>query len=509
MRCVLSCGEMGEGTIEAYIRRFREQPPAPPEARAVPNNAEFWWQNHSKYEPDSSGDHHNGKSSDGFFSPFSSRSSDSGRRGQRYSRPYDHDHESDDDLGETHEMSQNTHQSSYDDFDDFEKRTENLMKKCDNLLLENHSISNQETNNSESNSFPESKNNVVGMDNEEFPPWVSVDIPSTLNVPNKDPVVLSPVESSSPPLIEERNSPDSIESFHPESQEADHCEEFAQSTSESDNDDPSDVPDTESEVSDLELEETSVETTDELIKRAEQLLLGYSAPEQPSQPLSIELVDSMTSSDPLLLPSPSIDIPIPETPPTRPIDPSGIALLTTEPETSPASPTQSPLSEKKIPLCNEIGIQTDFLPINPSPPVNMSLMSSMTTTLFISPSSTPRHSPFSESDALPVQAGVDDLPQIVSGERIPDGPLQNTQDDPPVLPPQVEETPSPLPQPGLKVFNSSLTDLSLNPSETIVNLRYEDIEPYLSDEITATLWNRLVIVREQRKRIQKRQKINF
>jgi hypothetical protein len=497
--CVWKMDETRNGTIEAYIRRFREQPPAPPEKRHVPNNVDFWWHDRSKSQPDSG---ENSQGSDGYLSPFSSRSSDSGRRSQRYSKHYDHD--SDDDIGEDQDPLHHTHQSSNDDFDDFEKRTENLMKKCDNLLSDN-----QESKNHESIPPPKRNNNVmIGMESEEFPPWVSVDIlPSPLKPPDEHSSALSPIKSSSPPLIEERNSPDSIESRNRLQSQEDDGEEDSHSSSES-ADDPSDVPDTESDVSDLEMEETSVETTDELIKRAEQLLNGYSAPEQPSQPLSIELIDSMTTTDPLLLPSPSVEIPIPETPPSRP---TTSPVVTSAPETSP---TQPHLPEKKIASCNEIGVQTDFLPINTSLPVNTSLMSSMTTTLFISPSSTPRHSPFPESDPLPDHF-QGDLLQLIPSEtanKSADGPLGNTQDDhdSPLPPsPQAEERPSPFPQPEMNI-SSSHPPLALsstpNLSESLASLRYEDIEPYLSDEITASLWNRLVIVREQMKRIKRRQK---
>jgi hypothetical protein len=488
----LMCGlEMENGTIEAFIRRFREQPPAPPGERYIPSNAEFWWHGeHSKYQDE------NEKSD--FFSPVSSRSSDSGRRSQRYLNH--HDHDSDEDIDDQDALGRTQQSSATDGFDDFEKRTESLMKKCDNLLSDNHSLGpNQELKIPESIPKP-NKTAMNGADSEEFPPWISVDLPSPLKPPEEYSSGLSPIKSSSPPPIEERNSPDSMEPHGVQSQEEDDNEEVDEDEEENshssrESHDLSDVPDTESDVSDGDLEETSVETTDELIKRAEQLLNGYSAPEQPlSQPFSVELVDSMASTDPLLLPSPSIEIPTPESPPSRPFHSSETAAE----QTTSAAP--SPRIEPKTSSCNEIGVQTDFISLdNTSPVVNTSLMSSMTTTLFISPSSTPRHSPFSESNALAPTSAEDAL-EITPG-------------DPLVLLPPVDETPPPpLPPPQLEPNPSSsnplltLSTASPNLSETLSNLRYEDIEPFLSDEITASLWNRLVIVREQMKRMKQKTK---
>jgi hypothetical protein len=470
------------GTIEAYIRRFREQPPAPPQKRSTPVDVDFWWQR----------DFHNQKiNEEELLSPVSSQSSGS-LRAQRYqqSRQDDSDTEDGDgDLTLRFQPPPEDHSLS-----DFEKRTENLMKKCDNLL------SNLPPSLQKSEAKPQSPLEKKVFESDEFPPWVSVDIPSPIRVmPYEEKgtgTALSPIKSSSPPLAlgegnqdEDRNSPDSIESHLLHSQEFhDDDRDSTKTKSREQSDDegisvPSSDSDTESDISDME--EASVETTDELIKKAERLLCGLADIDptvlQATPPHPIEA--SLSTSQP----SPSLTLPIPEAFPSR-LPKVSPEIINTPTIVDPPAPTHSPLSPTSF---QEIGVQTDFHPIElsshaPVPSVQ-SVMSS-TTTLYISPASSPSHSP--------VPLDVNETASPLISDPIPvENSLRSQQPTPEGVNPPSDQPSNPLSLPF-----TSPSELS----HALANLRYEDVEPYLADKIVSTLWNRLIVIREQKKAFQRK-----
>lgn len=447
--------ETGRCTIEAFIKRFREQPPAPPEERYVPQNVEFWWHNQEDTHDSSE-----------LFSPLSSRSSNSGRRGERYGRKYEND-DSEEELEQNDQGQTNFSDSG---LFDFEKRTENLMMKCDNLLSEIDPPSNDEKIEPVELVQAQAETNVAASE-EEFAPWVSIDIPSEIAQPSNNHFeILSPIKSASPPPIEDRNSPDSIDGEQRPSAEVGY-EEVSEEES---------VSDTESDISDLE--NTSVETTNELIKRAEQLLHGYCGGGSSGPPEPFDFHQTSLSSEALLIPASPVDLPAPEIPPVRPdfepIQKTDITIPQPEQHISPSR--------------FEIGVQTDFQSFET--PINSSIISS-TTSLFISPASTPRDSPIPPSD-FPLEDTVNLSPHHSAPMNDDSVTIDNPRALAPVPPSSVEETLSqstPLP-------DVSPSQLPPKFSENPLNLTYEEVEPYLKDEIVSKLWKRLVIVREQMKR---------
>jgi hypothetical protein len=491
-------------TIEAYIRRFREQPPAPPQDRSIPSDVEFWWQRADA----------KAANREELLSPISSRSSGS-LRGQRY-RQQDHDDEEEDSDGDRsadHNLTPRVQAvAAVSGLEDFEKRTESLMKRCDNLLS-NLPPSVLIQDNGEQQKTPAGEPNPKKIfESDEFPPWVSVDLPPPIRVmPSEDPPstsVLSPIKSFSPPLQEnedERNSPDSIESLPHSSHESNEVDDEShktksreQSDGNSDGDDDNEelassmCSDTESDVSDLE--DVSVETTDELIKRAERLLSGFSGGTGEASAHATPLNSSEASLS-THQPSPSLALPVPEALPSHPS--LAIPEVIEIPKLDPPAPALSPVSPT---FYHEIGIQTDFHPIEgpvpaPLPVVAQSLMSS-TTTLYISPASSPSLSP---------------LPHHEEDHREPDpNSLIFPEESHSTLPKQVDpslqqEQPPPIADHGpnpLGLPTSSPSELS----QALANLRYEDVEPYLADPIVSTLWSRLVIVREQKRSLQRRRR---
>lgn len=453
----------GRVTIEAFIKRFREQPPAPPEERYIPDNVEFWWHNSKKNREDGAE----------ISSPLSSRSNDSGRR-ERYGRKLGYNDSEDEDNENDYGRTQFSDSGLFD----FEKRTENLMMKCDEMLTENNPPTSDDFKKAKPGGPLQPTLNLAAS--EEFPPWISLDVPTV------KPSVPSPRQSSSSPHNEDRNSPDSID---------DHLQQSLEQKPEEHSERQS-IVDTESDVSDLE--DASVETTNELIKRAEQLLHGFfvSQPGDESSSLhgkgSLDVDSSLLSTDALLIPSSPIDIPTPEVLPTRPELPTNpvaevpVAHVDVH-ETHIGFPGGNDISSLRA----EVGVQTEFPAIDTQ--LNSSLISS-TTSLFISPSSTPRGSP------LPLH--LEDstvnfsLNNCVSIDNESSG-------DPPVDDPKTLTPSNPLHVAQSPIPNVPSGPLPSNFSQNFLKLTYEDVEPFLRDETVSKLWNRLVIVREQMKRLKK------